>query len=149
MREVPDAAEANRLYWETEASVADIAARFDLSRRALYEAVEPLDARAMCAECGGDLVFENRLARRTGNALCLQCGEHEELSAAAVADMRRPEVQGIVERTDARQAAVVADFRHVDDRSGDLRNRAVLLGSAAIAGMAIGGVAAWLARRRD
>jgi transposase-like protein len=44
-------AEANRLYWETDESVAEIARRFDLSRRALYDAIEPLPSggRARCA----------------------------------------------------------------------------------------------------
>ena len=41
-----DAAEANRLYWETEQSVADIAQQLDISRRALYGAVRPLPAGA-------------------------------------------------------------------------------------------------------
>jgi hypothetical protein len=36
------AAEANRLYWETETSVADIAQQLELSRRSLYDSVDPL-----------------------------------------------------------------------------------------------------------
>jgi hypothetical protein len=36
-----------------------------------------------------------------------------------------------------------------DMREPDLRHRAMMLGSAAIAGVALGSVAAWLATRRE
>jgi hypothetical protein len=68
-----DRAEANRLYWETDESVAGIARRFDLSRRALYEAIEPLPAGRACEMCGAPLSFENRSARLAGDAACPIC----------------------------------------------------------------------------
>jgi hypothetical protein len=68
-----DRAEANRLYWETDESVAEIARRFDLSRRALYEAIEPLPAGTACEMCGAPLSFENRSARLAGDAACPIC----------------------------------------------------------------------------
>lgn len=144
----PDAREANQAYWESDASVADIAARFDLSRRALYETVEPLDTGVGCSACGGALRFENRLARRTGSAVCSLCGAHQHVDAADIVDggTRRLHAVAMSASQDDRAAS---DYRSGDPRHGELRNRAVLLGSAAIAGMAIGGVAAWLARRRD
>lgn len=137
----PGTVEANHLYWETDTPVADIAARFDLSRRALYETVQPIPAGETCSQCGGDLRFENRLARRTGSATCAGCGARVELASPAV---RRPKA-GRPSGRDLRAAEGRAD----DARSNDLRSRAVLLGGAALAGVAVGSVAAWLARRRD
>lgn len=80
-------AEANRLYWETDRSVADIAAELELSRRALYDVVEPLPSGAFCTTCGTPLVFENRSARTAGQEVCPACEsarEEAELAAAAV-----------------------------------------------------------------
>lgn len=141
MTGLPGTVEANRLYWETEMPVADIAARFDLSRRALYGIVQPVSAGAECPHCGGHLRFENRLGRRTRTATCASC--HARVEMTAHADDDRTSVP-------ARELATVApDARGFDARSTDVRTRAVLIGGAALAGVAIGGVAAWLARRRD
>jgi hypothetical protein len=68
-------AEVNRLYWETDESVADIAGRLEMSRRALYDAVEPLLTGAACEVCGGPLAFENRSARTAGEPSCAVCSE--------------------------------------------------------------------------
>jgi hypothetical protein len=136
-----DAAEANRLYWETETSVAEIASRLDLSRRALYEAVEPAGTGAPCPECGEELYFENRSARRSSQATCAACGAVEQIDEEVIGD---PDTPGL--------SVVQGDARE-DERaySGDpdIRHRAVLLGGAAIAGVAIGTVAALIAMRRD
>jgi hypothetical protein len=69
------AAEANRLYWETDDSVAEIAERLEISRRALYDAIEPLPTGTSCPTCGGPLVFDNRSARTAGEANCPVCAE--------------------------------------------------------------------------
>jgi len=135
-----EAAAANRMYWESDASVAEVAASFDLSRRALYQAIEPMPAGVECTECGSELVFENRLARQRNTATCPAC--------CAVQDMDRD--SGMAHGADS----LVARFpsaREVreDARGADLRQRAVFLSGAAIAGIAIGTVATWLARRRD
>jgi hypothetical protein len=143
MSGLPTAMEANRLYWETETPVADIAARFDLSRRALYEAVRPLSAHAACPECEEPLFFENRLARRTRKASCLACGAHVEVESTAP----RPGPAHHTGRDESRTGSPRG--RPTDDRSSERRARAVLLSGAALAGVALGGVAAWLARRRD
>jgi len=67
------AAEANRLYWETDESVASIAVNLELSRRALYDAVQPQPAGRSCEQCGSELVYENRSGRNADNAVCQQC----------------------------------------------------------------------------
>jgi hypothetical protein len=66
-------AEANRLYWETDESVANIAAQLELSRRALYDAVRPRLAGVNCPQCGSAMVFENRSGRHADHAVCQQC----------------------------------------------------------------------------
>src|SRR5687768_5905870 len=57
------ATEANRLYWESDVSVAEIAQRLELSRRALYAAIQPLPAERNCERCGSPMTYENRSAR--------------------------------------------------------------------------------------
>jgi hypothetical protein len=107
-----DRAEANHLYWETDESVADIARRFDLSRRALYEAIEPLPSGSACEMCGAPLSYENRSARLAGDAACPICSA----AHSGVTDFDMP-----------REPLAGPD----DDRIG-------LLGSAAIAGALAG-----------
>jgi hypothetical protein len=68
-------AEANRLYWETELSVGEIASRLDLSRRALYEAIKPVPAEGRCERCGSQLVFTKRSSRAHGFATCSRCAD--------------------------------------------------------------------------
>jgi hypothetical protein len=141
----PDIVEANRLYWETDESVASIADRLDVSRRALYDAVQPLSAGTSCVSCGGELAFENRSSRKLGVAICPSCGAEQHLGAV--------EPVSAAARADTPQLGVVRDdveSAHVLDLSDpELRHRAVMLGGAAIAGVAIGTVAAILAMRRD
>lgn len=113
MHDPVDTAEANRLYWESDESVADIAARLDMSRRALYDAIEPLPSGGTCDVCGGPLTFENRSARTAGHASCEVCaatGATPEEHAAAAADEGHP----------------------------GLDERAAWLGGAALAGAALG-----------
>ncbi|NJD09274.1 MAG: hypothetical protein FIB01_02140 [Gemmatimonadetes bacterium] len=77
------AAEANRLYWETELPVGDIAARLDLSRRALYEAIRPVPADGQCAACGATLEYSKRSSRTHGLATCSSCGAQAAASGTA------------------------------------------------------------------
>jgi len=140
MPDTPEAAGANRLYWESDVSVADIAARYDLSRRALYDAVRPLPTGVTCGTCGAETEFMNRLARRSGTASCPACGAVQDSPATPIDD--REPVPG------SPDAPARAHPVRIDARTDDLRQRAVLLGGAAIAGIALGGVATWLARRR-
>jgi hypothetical protein len=103
--------EANRLYWETEDSVAEIAEQLELSRRALYDLVEPLPTGASCETCGGPMTFDNRSARSAGHAVCVICRE--------------------TGATDADQATMTTT--ETDDEE-----RVLLVGGAALAGAAIG-----------
>jgi hypothetical protein len=149
----PDAVEANRLYWETDASVAEIADRFDLSRRALYELVRPFATGVLCPACGGSLEYENRLSRRAGQAYCPACGTRHELGYMEANPTFTPAFGDAPNPAASMQADARGDDRNYlpdeDARSNDLRQRAVILGGAAIAGIAIGTVAALWARRRD
>jgi hypothetical protein len=144
MPDTHDADAANRMYWEGDESVADIAARFDFSRRALYDVVRPLPAGVPCDACGGDLSFENRLARKSGAATCAACGAvFNGIQSLVRAGTQQRNVPDGMARDRTMPSA------RDDMRGGAIRQRAVLLSGAAIAGIAIGGVAAWLARRRE
>ncbi|MGH7552829.1 MAG: hypothetical protein ACREMQ_07345 [Longimicrobiales bacterium] len=143
----PDVVEANRLYWDTEDSVASIADRLDVSRRALYDAVQPLGAGVVCPSCGAQLSFENRSARKLGAAICRTCGMERQIDQDVNHDF-------VIESDAPAQAIAVlrgdSPADHVLDlRDPDLRHRAVVLGGAAIAGVAAGAMAAILAMRRD
>jgi hypothetical protein len=115
------AAEANRLYWETETSVAEIAQQLELSRRALYDSVDPLPTSSSCPTCGSPLVFENRSARNAGAETCPVCDSDEVYETPPV-------------RTEAPAPAIPDEDTE----------RAVRVGSAAIAGAAIGAIATLL-----
>jgi hypothetical protein len=112
MKQTPDRTEANRLYWETDESVADIASRLDMSRRALYEAIEPLPSGAACPTCGAPLSFENRSARLAGEATCPVC----TAAAAGPTESDLP----------------------LQSPEGQPDERLVVLGGAAAAGVALG-----------
>jgi hypothetical protein len=118
----PIATEANRLYWDTEDSVAEIAQRLDLSRRALYELVEPLATGLPCATCGGPLVFDNRSARTAGDPSCPVCAaigatEADSATAAADAAARAPDLVPAL---------------------GEAEERALLVGGALMGAAAVG-----------
>lgn len=136
-------AEANRLYWQTESSVADIAEQLSVSRRALYELVTPEPAGITCSICGGDVVFANRSARTSGTGRCQSCGAESPVDEAP---------EPIPEETVPPYAAgwPRARERSVDDNGDgvDLRTRALKIGSIAVAGAALGAMAALLLARR-
>lgn len=71
---------ANSLYWESDASVNEIADQLDLSKGALYGIIQPLDADARCPECGGALEYANRTARDRDVVTCPGCGLEDELA---------------------------------------------------------------------
>lgn len=116
------AAEANRLYWETETSVAEIAQQLELSRRALYDSVDPLPTHASCEVCGTPLVFENRSARNAGVETCPACTADEE-------------------EADTPSAMPAAKRDRMQDEEVQ---RAVRMGSAALAGAALAAAATLL-----
>src|SRR5690606_39156419 len=73
--------EANRLYWETDASVAEIADRLGWSRRATYEPFRPLPAVAASVGCGSTLVFVSRSGRSAATSTWMTCVAREEEGA--------------------------------------------------------------------
>lgn len=116
-------AEANRLYWESDTSVADIAQQLELSRRALYDSVDPLPTNASCEVCGTPLVFENRSARNAGLETCPACTADED-------DAATPSALPSARPTSRR-------MRMEDEEV----QRAVRMGGAALAGAALGAAA--------
>jgi hypothetical protein len=124
MQPTVDRAEANRLYWETDESVADIARRLDVSRRTLYLLVEPLPSGGTCAQCGGPLIYENRSARMAGHEACESC--------AADAD----------DATEADLPAAAAPQVGIDE------GRSIRIGSAALVGAAAGALLTFAVVRR-
>jgi hypothetical protein len=109
--------------------------------------VQPLGAGVVCPSCGAQLSFENRSARKLGAAICRTCGMEQqidqELSHDLVIESDAPAPALAVLRGDSPADHVL------DLRDPDLRHRAVVLGGAAIAGVAAGAMAAILAMRRD
>ena len=102
----PSRTEANRLYWQTDASVALIAERLGLSRRALYDLLEVAPAEPACPECGGALTFANRLARSTGAAYCATCAVNRAVAAVVRRAARAAAAPGeAVDGTPAEQGA--------------------------------------------
>lgn len=82
-------AEVNRLYWDTDIPVTEMAEKLGISRRTIYDMLIPTAAHESCPECGGALVYPNRSARLSGEATCSVCGRQQdvtllhEISAAA------------------------------------------------------------------
>lgn len=132
------AKELNRLYWESDASVADIADRLDISRRALYDGIEPRPAGRPCPECGAPLGFRNRTALANREAECLECGLATELEAGPGPAARR-----------AGAAPDAAGDRPPEGPLGRPRSLPTagsgpILGLAFLAGLTLGALASYL-----
>lgn len=127
--------ELNRLYWESDASVSDIADRLDISRRALYDGIEPRPAGEACPECGAALVFRNRTALENREASCPRCGFETELDAATPA-AERPREPG-------RPSTPRSGRRTLSEM-----DTAPVTGTAFLAGLALGALTAYLVQRR-
>jgi predicted RNA-binding Zn-ribbon protein involved in translation (DUF1610 family) len=69
---------ANTLYWESDASVNDIAEGLDLSKGSLYVMISPRAAGITCPECSEEMEYPNRTARDKGFLTCPGCGLEEE-----------------------------------------------------------------------
>lgn len=128
------AAEANDLYWNDMASVSEIANRFGISRRALYDIIEPRPAGVSCPSCAVEVVFVNRSAVASRTARCLIC--EVEIQAEL------PDVPAVPGATSAAEALVPPSRRLTADRR-------VSLGGAALLGAAIGSIAVLLLFNRD
>ncbi|HUP90278.1 MAG TPA: hypothetical protein VM100_13045 [Longimicrobiales bacterium] len=81
-----DKTRANHLYWETEGSIAQIADKLGVSRRALYELVDPLPSGAECESCGAELYYSNRSAKVSATGRCLMCGNERVVEVESIAD---------------------------------------------------------------
>lgn len=82
-------ARANRLYWESDESVNQIAEDLQLSKGTLYSVIEPLATGLACPDCGEELLYPNRTARDRGMVGCPACGfegEEDEASSRARPD---------------------------------------------------------------
>jgi hypothetical protein len=141
------ASQANRWYWQTEQSVADIAEKLSVSRRALYELITPESAGAVCTECGGDMVYVNRSAKASSLGRCSNCGA-ENTIAADVADDEDDNHVLDVQETVPPYAAGWPRPVESSSTQHDLRTRALTLGGVALAGAALGALAAVLVTRR-
>lgn len=72
------AEKANRLYWETDRSVNQIAEEMNVSKGTLYDLVHPLPAGLPCPACGEEMAWQNRTAREGGTITCSACEMEEE-----------------------------------------------------------------------
>ncbi len=128
--------ELNRLYWESDESVADIADRMDISRRALYDSIEPRPAGVPCPECGTPLGFRNRMALENREAGCPACGHEGTVEPPDVVEASEPET-GPPPPAPARRAA-----------PWDADSSGPVLGTALVAGLGLGALIAYLLKRR-
>lgn len=124
----------NRLYWESDASVAEIADRLDISRRALYEGIEPRPAGTPCPECGSALAFRNRTSAESGEAECVECGRVVELTDQGGGT--DPQVE------QHRHAAALSPTRRVPEKGNS-----ALLSLMLLLGIGVGSVAGYVLRR--
>ena len=138
-RNATAAHEANRLYWQTDRSVADIAENLGVSRRALYELIQPESSGVQCGNCKGDVVFANRSAKTSNAGRCASCGSECDTNVESV------DVGETLTPYAAGWPRVIQRRASADE---DVKGRAVQLGSAAIAGAALGAIAALLITRR-
>jgi hypothetical protein len=158
--------DANRLYWETNASVAEIADQLAISRRALYDAIEPRPAHAPCPECGVILVFRNRTAAERRRAECLECEMEmalEELAGGGAPGATAGPTAGEAARPTP-SAAPGGEGRTaggptapsgpgvrpspVRERAATVSGNGAILGGSLLAGLALGAAAGYLIRKR-
>ena len=135
------AKEANRLYWQTERSVGDIAETLGVSRRALYELVTPVNAGASCGNCGGEVVFVNRSAKASSVGRCPSCGVDCEIAFD----------EQDAEHTDLEESVppYAAGWpRAVPESERRPMARRTKIGIGVAAGVAVGAVIAYLIVRR-
>jgi hypothetical protein len=140
--------DANRLYWETSASVAEIADQLAISRRALYDAIEPRPAQAPCPECGVILVFRNRTAAERRRAECLECELEmalEELTGGGAPGATAGPTTGGAARP---APGTTSGSRPVPERTAAVSGNGALLGGSLLAGLALGATAGYLIRKR-
>lgn len=135
--------QVNRLYWSTDASVADIADQLDISRRALYDAIQPAAAEGACPECGGRLGYRNRTARQRREAECPDCGQEQDLEAASASTLEAAPTEPAAKPEERTGARMPLDAGTMD------ATRGLWLAGAVLTGAALGAVVGLLGRRLD
>jgi hypothetical protein len=133
-------ASADRLYWHSREPVDRLAARLEMTRRALYAAVRPAPAGTGC-ECGREMVFANRKRRAEGRASCPACGALRQVDGERVPHATPPPAPLAPHRP--------RGFRHTGalgrlwrDLARVRPQRAAMIGGGAALGMATAFVAA-------
>ena len=135
-------AEINRLYWGSDASVGDIADRLGVSRRALYDSIDPTPAGEPCPDCGSELRFRNRTAAERRDASCVDCGREERLMGGAASTG-----EGAVEDPQVEQMARGARLSPMPSRDVPPTAGALAVAGALLAGLAAGALIAYVTRR--
>jgi len=131
--------EANRLYWETDEPVTELADRLGVSRGTLYNHVQPLPAGAECQACGGPLQYPNRSARDSGTAQCAECEEEQQLGPPGDGESEAAGAAGSGGRQTRQRASATAQAADAD--------AALWLGVAGATALVTGALAALLLRR--
>jgi len=136
------APEANRLYWDSDVSVNQIADRLGISKGRLYEVIRPLPSGLPCPRCGEEMVFPNRTAREKGFLTCSACGLEEEESEVRSA---WSESAG---RTGGGALVVPPEAMKRARREPSSERTTRIVAGTALLGIAAGiAVATWLGRR--
>lgn len=157
------AAKANDLYWSSDESVNQIADGLDLSKGALYAAIEPLKAGLGCPLCGDEVGYSNRTARDRKQLDCTTCdwdGSPDE-TVVLVADDADPEETKRRERTppirppsESRPSPAPSTRDRAPERTGDVPPRPLIvppmttIAKGALIGGAVGLALVLLTRRR-
>lgn len=141
-------ARANDLYWNSGASVNQLARELELSKGALYEIIRPMASGLPCPCGGGEMAYTNRTARERGFVSCTTCGledeeEHvrdylDERDNASALELTGPDPGLPHVRTDPPMEALEASPRPLEK----------LLVASALAGLAVGLVLGGFLRRR-
>lgn len=131
----------NRLYWESDETVADVAKQLEMSQSTLYAAVEPRPAGVVCSRCGAPTHYLNRSGRAAGEAVCSACG------ATTTAEEQPAQPVSTVDAPSAGATEKLRRFK--EDLSAVPPERAALIGGAAALGVAVGAAAVKAARKKS
>lgn len=124
---------ANELYWNSDASVNQIADDLDLSKGALYGLIRALPARQPCPTCGQEMEFANRTAREKGYVTCPACETEKEIDPGEDTEATTPRPGYRVDGSDDASRAAL---------------RRIVAGTALL-GMAVGVAFTLIARRNS
>ena len=143
---------ANRLYWNSNDTVDQVASRIGISRSALYGAIEPQPAGASCPECGTALVFTNRTNRAAGQATCTECETAVDLESVRQHSASPSEMPRARRAEEPFEGGIPAPQGRMGRWREDLSNvepqRAAWIGGAAALGVMLGAAATALLRER-